>query len=310
MATLAPGANSQTGKTRRLSVATRESRATSRARVRAPDRETAVTSAGTNGRAALQMSPYARRSSAGGVRMSPVTRRLNMAGDGGEARRSSACGVDRVERGGRGGGVSALESFRAVRRASLEREKKVREDGERAQRLRRLSTETGTGMVPVGAVTEGGEAGALPMPDRSDPRSELGVVTPVKKATRRASARFSDADVCLDDVERLKNSLGRRRSYDRNEPLPETPKLRRSSLGKRFEEGCENPYAHCGLDDRNGLLGEGVLGDAMQRSPLRCIERNGDNVSRGIKRASIVPKVDEEEKLAWANEDVEDLGVW
>lgn len=159
----------------------------------------------------------------------------------------------------------------------------------------------------------------MALPDRPDPigTPANNKMTPARKMAR--STRFSDANVNLDGVERLRTSLGRRRSIDVHAHiLPETPKLRRTHFGN--EEDVDY-YANQTPDSD---VPEGGL---LERSPLRSIVSNGNKVSppltqqesasaaytssfRGRSRMSTrLAKLDDGD-LGLGTEEVEDLGEW
>lgn len=287
------------------------------------------------------MSPAARRVSGsrgevgrGGV-ADRVGVRSNVAARGNAKDRGFM--ADRVERrrdsgGGKRPGVSALESFRAARRASAEHAEAEAEEKRKADKLdmkpKPVSASSGTGAVATAAASmEKKET----LPDRPDPIIPTATMTPQRrtpaKSFRRTSGRFSDADVCLDNVERLRSSLGRRRSHSANDgEAPETPKLRRTSLTSSFaKKEDENKDVNMSENDVPNVEMEIKITPGLApRSPLKSIGTNRGKVlgtanpnpplekstsgEVNPKRLSFVPQLDDDD--AWANEDVEDLGIW
>lgn len=290
--------------------------------------------------------------------LSPVTRRVS--GSRGEVGRSGVADrvgarssvaargnatdrgfrADRVERrrdsgGGKRPGVSALESFRAARRASAEHAEAEAEEKRKADKLdmmpKPVAPSSGTDAIVAAAVGMEVMEKKETLPDRPDPILPTATMTQQRrtpaKSFRRTSGRFSDADVCLDNVEKLRSSLGRRRSHSANDgEAPETPKLRRTSLTSSFAKKedenkdmkmSENDVPNVEMEIRNSPV-------LKPRSPLRSIETNRGNVLGSAspsppfgqkngaevnsKRLSFVPHLDDDD--AWENEDVEDLGIW
>lgn len=287
---------------------------------------------------------------------SPAARRLSGARDI-SSRSQERYRTDRVERdqkdrlerrresGSKRMGQNALESFRAVRRASLESNEAAEKEGEMqidmqpmhmepAQDGESMQRETVTAVQPVqiGNLsmddTESETPREEPLPDRPDPTTPSGKIPTSKTAakSRRTSERFSEANICLDNVDKLRLSLGRRRSRGINEDMShiETPKLRRTSLGKgnffvrpEMEQGADQMMDDMPEEPNYGLYG-------VARSPLRSIETNRENVNSALITNSVfgkmgnnteisrhfsnTPGLDDDE--AWANEDVEDLGAW
>lgn len=316
----------------------------------------------SNQRTSMLASPYSRRTSgAGGARNSllspPGGRRVsNTANDGnstqpsgprrlsssrpGSRRVSGSSRLlapgerfqrpDRVESRrdsnvsmrSRNGGLSALESFRAVRRASIGSENQT--SPPEKSNIETLSNDdtslddllqdaketletTPTPATPPATPNASAETISMtdiePLPDRMN---AIANETPNSKEVngRRTSTRFSDANVCLDNVERLRESLGRRRSHGIHDgKMPEAPQLRRSSLSKKCAEAAL-------VDQQPGLEEIENTTAAWQRSPLRSIETNRNENSPELKqkRVSIVPQLDDDDLCL--NEDVEDLGVW
>lgn len=153
------------------------------------------------------------------------------------------------------------------------------------------------------------------LPDRSDPivpSMSSALATPSRK-----SSRFSDANVNLSNVERLRTSLGRRRSVDvHSAHLPETPRLRRSILGTEEDnESFAQKMAEMGVSNQA----------SSERTPLRSIVSNQNSVSKRNKESirfssktntpmesrsrmsSRLAKLDDDD-LDLGNEEVEDLG--
>lgn len=269
----------------------------------------------------------------------------------------------RRQSGGKTGrAVSALESFRAARRASLEQSEdgdgarnggEVGRNGGEGRGMRRgdggegVGSEEGKGVDGVQSsvasrldeVLAEAEGVVNALPDRTDRfvQGKSVLSTPRRfgaKTGRRVSARFSDAEVCLDNVDRLRSSLGgRRRSCGVNEAgrLPDTPVLRRTSFGTSVvssevtREGEEN-----GAGGKEGDRGKGDIDSAAFRnrnplSPLRSISNEMFDANAGAsavvgkkrnasdfcsKRLSAVPVLDDDDISAWASEDVEDLGAF
>ncbi|CAN8067505.1 unnamed protein product [Agarophyton chilense] len=220
-------------------------------------------------------------------------------------------------------GLTALESFRAARRASLQ-----------AQELDGENTEP----APLQTEVPKEERPELPSdnityPDRLDP------IVPSSYPSRKGrtiSERFNDSDINLENVERLRRSLGGRRSIGPNEEMPkEVPQLRRNSLESYMDDGqLREDVTPEGVDGiTKGVENLHCANDSIdhdqasrrQRSPLRSIEANTDvpkatewlskrySTSNGEKRRSsiLVPDIDDE-KAGWPtdDEDVEDLGAW
>lgn len=252
----------------------------------------------------------------------------------------------RRESGSKRGAQNALESFRAVRRASLEsneaaeKETSLQIDMEPLQResyqeLQPTHLDKVTSAHPMQSGNhnmsldemELKETKEEPLPDRPDPITPT-AKTPSSKTpakSRRSSERFSEANICLDNVDKLRLSLGRRRSRGINEDISmiETPKLKRSSFGKggfiisQRTEDEDKLTPGRPAEESGGLY-------RVTRSPLQSIATNRRNEHKmGVinsmyekmgtsmetsRRLSNVPELDDEE--AWAREDVEDLGAW
>lgn len=230
-------------------------------------------------------------------------------------------------------GGTALESFRAVRRASLESEHanpteqhSVRVSMEE-QPEREDAIMTDVDDFPSGKSIQELQKDALP--DRPNPifstesLNTAGQARTPGKPFRRTSARFSDANVCLDDVEKLRTSLGRRRSRNMGDgDPPETPQLRRSSLTRSIMQAAAAANGDIEMKDgENNAVGPfDVSGNVglTARAPLQSIQTNRGSLDGSpafglrssaqytSKRRSIVPNLDGEE---WENEDVEDLGI-
>lgn len=196
-------------------------------------------------------------------------------------------------------GVSALESFRAARRASLEG---VGAEPAAVTAAAPVVSAGGVGgpmgppsVIPVHPPPEmdlssvaleertvGVDISSLP--DRPDSVGIGATPVPVSGTPgRRQGARFSDANVYLKDVERLRWSLGRRRSIDVNDPvMPDTPKLRRSSLGM----GCvdsdvdrmgSGELQRSSEEEDIARTSSSIATPVRQRSPLKSIFSNGEN---------------------------------
>lgn len=225
---------------------------------------------------------------------------------------------------------SALESFRAVRRASLESENA--DANAQFHRKVNMAEEPETNDAVMADVADVPSVPGIQelqkdgLPDRPDPivsaqaPSGAGPGRTPGKTFRRTSSRFSDADVCLDNVEKLRTSLGRRRSRTMGDgEAPETPKLRRSSLTRNIMNAAawENEDVDM-MDCENSNTGVDVGNETRfpTRAPFQAIQTNhgteGDSAAVGLrtgmnfasKRMSIVPHLEGED---WENEDVEDL---
>lgn len=150
---------------------------------------------------------------------------------------------------------SEVESLHAIRRASM--------DNQHIDIDSRMTEPT----LPrsMSLVDESVHATAL-LPDRVDPTTPSFPLHPTPSGTGRKPMRFSDAAVYLGDVDRMRDSLGSRRSVDVNDPHfdLETPRLRRSSIGMNgivfgsYEDPMERP---------------------IERPPLTSIPSNQENVA-------------------------------
>lgn len=257
----------------------------------------------------------------------------------------------RESSGRRAGGPSALESFRAVRRASIESSEGTGKEAVAPMQIdmhaEQATEEKKDGEAEMENVTNQGQESdekgmevekqpraPQPLPDRVDP------VTPTNKLsflrtpskTRRTSDRFGDVNINLDNVERLRKSLGRRRSKGPHEDLSkiETPKLRKIGsysqpptldLANRENAGNEQAASTQTTGDQVIADSQGA-GNSQDREPLRSIEINtdiegrmdvadasGNETEKGTSKSKGTPPVPQlDDDGAWENEDVEDLG--
>ena len=248
-----------------------------------------------------------RRESLTGARRESLTgpRRESLTGP----RRESLTGTRRESLPGARRGLSALESFRAARRASLEAEKgKQNQDtGDIVMTDVTPAPNPVYSASPVPVAPDPVAALEQTLPDRQDPLGLGSVPLTSNGKPRRKSTRFSDADICLDGVEQLRKSLGRRRSVGYGERIPEdmeTPTLRRSSIGERLKLQAE-------LEKQEEAERQAALERERQRLPLGSLEYNKENMQsvddKTEKRRSLVPMLEGAE-YDWTNEDVEDLG--
>lgn len=210
---------------------------------------------------------------------------------------------------------SEVESLHAMRRASM--------DNEHFEQDRSIADAA----IPrsMSLVDESAHSKTL-LPDRVDPMTPTFPLHSTSSQTARKPMRFSDAAVYLGDVDRMRDSLGSRRSVDVNDPRfdLETPRLRRSSIGMNgiVFGAYEEP-----LDQQPG----------EQRSPLTSIAHNQENVapmdryspsrSSGIEQAfsnkafltsagdkyratsGRIPGIDDDHLDLGIDEEVEDLGA-
>lgn len=152
---------------------------------------------------------------------------------------------------------SEVESLHAMRRASVGNEH-FEQDGSIVETALPRS---------MSLVDESAHTKTL-LPDRVDPMTPTFIPHSAPSQSSRKPMRFSDAAVYLGDVDRMRDSLGNRRSVDVNDPHfdLETPRLRRSSIGMNgiVFGAYEDP-----ADQQSGEL----------RAPLVSIPCNQENVA-------------------------------
>lgn len=284
----------------------------------------------------------ARRESLNARRESLNARRDSLAAKGDilTARRDSTS-ARRVSGGNARGqnGMTALESFRAARRASLQADENDNQNVLRGENDKPASPTIQKGAADSGLADRPSEC--VTFPDRLDPIVPTGSAFTPARRERRVSDRFNDANINLEHVERLRVSLGGRRSIGPNDQMPEeVPQLRRHSLESYNEDGTlrtAEEYAAYQREKEQKEQREAATNHTSfvqhfdpdsvlkrQRSPLRSIEANTDGVkstewlshkvgTEASKRASMmaVPDIDDE-KAGWPTDDeeVEDLGAW
>lgn len=208
-----------------------------------------------------------------------------------------------------------VESLHAMRRASM--------DNEHLEQDRNIADAS----IPrsMSLVDESAHSKTL-LPDRVDPMTPTFPLHSTSSQAARKPMRFSDAAVYLGDVDRMRDSLGSRRSVDVNDPRfdLDTPRLRRSSIGMNgiVFGAYEDP-----IDQQPG----------EQRSPLTSIAHNQENVapmdqyspsgstgveqafsSKGFLTAAVdryratmgrIPGIDDDHLDLGIDEEVEDLGA-
>lgn len=130
------------------------------------------------------------------------------------------------------GAPSALESFRAARRASLAKAgaKEIRPDTDNA--------------TPA-------EVTSPALESFRDRRASQGAVESDERKVKRTSNRFV-ASVRTANIDKLRNSLGTRRTSNAGGELPAPPELRRASLNKVIQIAADGDIPGC--DDEDLLM--------------------------------------------------------
>lgn len=224
----------------------------------------------------------------------------------------------------------ALESFRRMRRESLEAEARAKaadakgEQSAKTDTKQAASTKLEDRPEPCGGL---GESWATA--ERDEQQQDEKLVAPdfmrVDSArTARASGRFSDADVSLTGVSKLRESLGRRRSrgnQDLSEIPPPTLRRRSAKLGNIEPLSIGLARLSIGRDQVIGapVRNKSPLSSAANviRAPLQNVERSRvafDTNARtdgrlseptksrySLTRSTMLPFSINDDRLTWAD---------
>lgn len=208
-----------------------------------------------------------------------------------------------------------FESLCAIRRASVdnelvEQELQIPQD---VQPPFDCDPDTGSGNKSASKNSQ--------LPDRVD------AIVPAVQSTStpnttpsRKPMRFSDAAVYLGDVDRMRDSLGSRRSVDLNDPHfdPETPRLRRSSIGfggivfGAYEDPTDHrpPLTSITINQGNVVPVDPVLNtNSFVMDPAHRNKPCQSESDDAPKTLNLVPELDDDHLDLGFDEDVEDLSA-